>query len=261
MTEERFRVRDKDWATVWGEGMTRAEADRFKETVVGNGRSRTARVESMSVPPPDWYAAQHEEMVADGEPALSLLTDAQSEPAADPPAPLTYGIDRGGETFVVKSAGAVVHIPPGHALVVNDVMMPVPTTVAPGDRVEARAQDPVIIAAQARARAAVRPVMNKARIVLPDMTVRKPKPRAKPAPPDKTSSKAPPFVRLGAPPVAAPKPPPSPLKVALIPDGEPIPDDAIGEEDLSDLSLDLGGVESKDDVKHAERVRDQERSR
>lgn len=50
-----FRVRDKDWENLWGENLSFAEATKLKETVCGRGKSRTARVEDMTVPPPDWY--------------------------------------------------------------------------------------------------------------------------------------------------------------------------------------------------------------
>lgn len=53
-----FRVRCKDWENLWGENLTHADATQLKEQVVTRGRSRTARVEDMTIPPPDWYTAQ-----------------------------------------------------------------------------------------------------------------------------------------------------------------------------------------------------------
>jgi hypothetical protein len=50
-----YRVRDKDWVAVWGENMSFDEANKLKEQVIGRGKSKTARVESMDVDPPDWY--------------------------------------------------------------------------------------------------------------------------------------------------------------------------------------------------------------
>lgn len=74
-TGERYRVRDKDWVAVWGEDLSLEEANKLRNQVVGRGKSKTARVESMSVPPPDWYEA-----------ALAEHMAAQEAPAA-PPAP------------------------------------------------------------------------------------------------------------------------------------------------------------------------------
>lgn len=47
-----YRVRDKDWAALWGENLTWKEATELKDLVVGRKKSRTARVEDMAIPPP-----------------------------------------------------------------------------------------------------------------------------------------------------------------------------------------------------------------
>jgi hypothetical protein len=47
-----YRVRDKDWVKLWGEGLSWDAAHKLKEYVVGNRLSKTARVEPMSVVAP-----------------------------------------------------------------------------------------------------------------------------------------------------------------------------------------------------------------
>lgn len=49
----RYRVRDKDFLKVWGEGLTKAEAEKLKLEVTSTNRSRTARVEPMTNPTPE----------------------------------------------------------------------------------------------------------------------------------------------------------------------------------------------------------------
>lgn len=56
-----YRVRDKDWGDgdpvrVWGENLAYEDACQLKEKVVGSNKSRTARVEEMSVPAPETAA-------------------------------------------------------------------------------------------------------------------------------------------------------------------------------------------------------------
>ncbi len=52
-----FRVRDRDWENVWGENLTFEAANILKHQVTSRRKSRTARVEDMSIEPPDWYQA------------------------------------------------------------------------------------------------------------------------------------------------------------------------------------------------------------
>jgi len=47
-----FRVRDRDWTTVWGEDLSWDDAVKLKESVVGRRKSTTARVESMDIERP-----------------------------------------------------------------------------------------------------------------------------------------------------------------------------------------------------------------
>lgn len=73
-----FRVRDKDWDAVHGENLPWAEANKLKETVVGQGKSRTARLEDMTIPPPDWYLQQLAEI--QGEDPLPVAPAAVADP-------------------------------------------------------------------------------------------------------------------------------------------------------------------------------------
>jgi hypothetical protein len=264
-----YRVRDKHYegkpGQVWGDNLSWADACKLKDQVVASGKSRTARAEDMAVPMP-------------GEPPAEDLAVDEA-----PPEVQDLGVDEEGPTVklvgelgvapgqgtafelmstdpqVVPYRGVVIRIPPGHELLVDGQVMPLPVSVAVGQVLLARALDPEIAAAQAAALAAVRPVAaaSQARRPAPayrDKTVVRPKPRAAPPPPDKTVSKDPPLVRLGAPPQPATKPPVSPLKVATQLDGDPIPDGVLGETDLHDL--DVGGGPSDDDVAHARAQRD-----
>lgn len=52
-----YRVRDKGWAKVWGEGLSWDDAVRLKNQVVTSKKSRTARVEDEAIQPPDGYVA------------------------------------------------------------------------------------------------------------------------------------------------------------------------------------------------------------
>src|SRR5256885_1122622 len=47
-----FRVRDKNWTKVWGDNLSWPEANKLKDQVCAQGKSRTARVEDMAVQPP-----------------------------------------------------------------------------------------------------------------------------------------------------------------------------------------------------------------
>ncbi len=260
-----YRVRDKDWAWVWGENLPWADADKLKEQVVTSRKSTTARVEDMEVPAPDWYVA----------PEL---------PATEPSGSTWYaGVDVvvpapgssfelvSGDPQAIPAPGVVTRIPAGHELLVNGAQRTVPAMVAQGDVVQARPLDPYLVRVQASALAQVRPVAaaaqsrSQARANRPtyrDITVKEPAARAAPPPRDKTVSKAPPFVRLGAPPSSPPSPPLSPLKVATDLDGEPLGDDALTDADLGELTGDVGGGPSEDDIALAQRQREaDERSR
>jgi len=152
--------------------------------------------------------------------------------------------------YTVPVRGVVTKIPPDHDLLVNGHLTAVPASVDVGAVVQAVARNNVQTPAPAPAR---RPVpAPPPRMVYKDRTVRAPEPRTVPVPKDRTAAKGV-LVRLGAPPAAPPAPPPSPLKVATLMDGAPMPETALGDQDLSDLTGDLGGGPSEADLAHAKR--------
>lgn len=281
-----YRVRDKDWAAVWGENLSYDDAVKLRERVVTSRKSTTARVEDEAIPPPDWYVdpngcsvpsdpetfsndsneGTETSTAGDGGGSLSdAETDATSPAVQGLSARTQYSLDDGGVEIVVKSPGVVAKVLAGHELVVNDQVRPLPTQVIAGDRVMARAVDPQIIEARARALAAARATraVPKPKIAYRDKTVRVPVPRTGPAPKDKTVGGQVHVRLVAAPAPAAPRKRdilPSPLKVAMVPDGAPLPDDVPGEDDLHDLAVDLGGGPSDADLEHAARQRDTEQA-
>ena len=64
---KRYRVRDKDWAALWGEDLPYYEAIKLKDQVVGSRQSKTARVEEMTVEEPAWFVAARAQAEADLE--------------------------------------------------------------------------------------------------------------------------------------------------------------------------------------------------
>lgn len=232
MTDERFRVRDKDW-TIYGENLTAAAAHKLKEYQAAVKKVRTVRIESMSVPMPgDPEHAEMHELEGEIQGLQLQIGDA--------------------ELHEVPSDGVIALIPAGHELQVNGIPCPVPSGVKKGDLVQANPLDPIIAAAQAAAREAAKqriPPQHTYR----DKTVRKPQPRKGPTPKDKTVAKGM-VVRLGAPAAAPPPKRMSPLKAAMMQDGDEMPDNAIGEEDILDVASDLGGGASDADVEHARKT-------
>jgi hypothetical protein len=268
---ELYRVRDKDWDALWGENLTMQEAVLLKNEVTGQRKSRTARIEPMSVPPPDWWVAQHPQGGLGPQVAETCGTDDLSVPLPEAPSmPVPdngftkwqgtrYEISSAMVESAIPSTGIIASIPLGHKLLVNGHESPVPVGVSKGDRVACVSLHPVVAAARAAAADAVADVIKKRRVPV-DVTVKEPKPRVRPAPPDLTVSKQPVLVRLGTPAAAPPKPLPSPLKVATLEDGDLLPDDAITDDDLPDLAGDLGGGPSDADVEHAKRQAEAERA-
>lgn len=49
---KRYRVRDRDWVKVYGDGLTHDAAVALLAKVTGSGKSRTARIEDMAVQRP-----------------------------------------------------------------------------------------------------------------------------------------------------------------------------------------------------------------
>jgi hypothetical protein len=72
-----FRVRDRDWEVIWGEGLSWIDANALKNKVVAQRKSTTARVEDMTILPPDWYVEQaqvesdRQQLAAARSPALA----------------------------------------------------------------------------------------------------------------------------------------------------------------------------------------------
>jgi len=294
-----YRVRDKDWVAVWGENLTWIEAVKLKDQVVASGKSRTARVEDMAIPPPAEYLdqvqqAQDAEEESDwargrtgteGDPyaraqaanaeleslqrdARDVLGDGDGSITPLPGLGAAFELV-GHEAQTVPTDGVVFTIPAGHHLLVNEQAAALPAIVRRGNVIRAVPLDPELARAQAAAVAAVRPIVHaqqtrvaQRKSAYRDKTVIAPGRPTQPPPRDKTVSQAPPFVRLGAPPTAPPVPPPSPLKVATELDGDLLPDDALTDADLSDLAADVGGGPSEDDIALAQRQREEdERSR
>ncbi len=146
--------------------------------------------------------------------------------------------------------GVVTRIPAGAHLHVNGQPTAIPAPVSQGATLQA-VLDPSLAATRAAAAGAVQQVMeaNRRPPVYLDHTVKPSKPRTEPPPPDATVKT--PRIRLGAVQEAPPQPLPSPQKVAEIADGPPLPDGALGEDDILDLSVDIGGGPSEADVAHA----------
>jgi hypothetical protein len=78
-----YRVRDKGWVKVWGEGLTWDDAVKLKNGVVGSKKSRTARVEDEAIPPPAGYGAAP-------QPSADALAITSAVVAAGAPAEYTY---------------------------------------------------------------------------------------------------------------------------------------------------------------------------
>lgn len=260
----RYRVRDKDWKSpsgdhskaLHGEDLTLAEAHKLKERVVSLERiSTTARVEPMAVPAPDWWLAQYRPNVVEGG-------FSESDPVADKAPPSAQS----GATIEIADHqpreapcnGVVRVIPPRSELLVNGQRQPLPVSIMKGDRLEAVSLDPTVAVGRAAAAAAVAQVMQ--RRVPTDVTIRPRVPRTQPPPPDKTLSQQPTVIRLGAPPASPAEPLPSPLKVAEIPDGDPVMEGDIADADVQDLAVDLGGGPTTADLDHAKRQAEADRN-
>lgn len=265
-----FRVRDRDWKKVWDENLTYDDAMLLKERLVGQRKSKTARVESMAVAPPDWYAAQQQDIVITTDPDVTpdALPPVPPPPiAADDDTPRThlpheYLVEAVDETITVDTPVIIESVSGAFEVVVNGHVRPLPTKLLAGDTFTIHRVDAVLAAARSRAGQAVKQTLPPASTLRPpgkpyrDRTVTAPPPRNVNPPRDKTVSKDPVFVRRE--PVVQPeiKPPVSPLKVATMTDGKPVPENAITDDDLSDLLPDIGGGASDADIAHAEKQRD-----
>lgn len=249
-----YRVRDREWAKLWGENLSLTDATKLKEQVVTSKKSNTARLEPMSIPPPAWYVADNAGQVSD----LSVAVAEEAPPLPRQQRLPAFGVS-GFDPVEAPHHGEVTSIPDGCQLYVNDVMVQVPAEVSGGDTIHARPLDPALAEARAAALAAARPVAqakNDGRPPYRDRSVKIPAPRTTPPPADKTVSKTPVFIRLDTPVTGAAEPLPSPQKVAEMRDGNVMPDGALSDDDLPEIAYDLGGTETQDDIDHANRERD-----
>jgi hypothetical protein len=254
-----YRVRDKDWVAVWAENLTWDDANRLKEQLVAQGRSRTARAEDMEVEPPDWYrdhvahAAAYDQQVELGAPGhatedpeleqlrapavhASASAAAAAQQRADRLMPHqrvspTYGADTPKRPIVVP-APPDQSLPPQRAPVKFAAPRPPPRPAAP-----------------------IGP-----RIVPRDRTIQPLVMRTAPPPRDKTVASEI-YKRASAPPAGEPQPLISPLVAAMMPDDPiDIPDEAlIGDADVVDIVSGVGGAPSDEDLARAKHEADAQR--
>lgn len=144
-----------------------------------------------------------------------------------------------------------------YELWVNDGQRATPTRISADDVISVTKLDPEIVKTRRAAAAAVRASSPRQRYF--DKTATPPAPpRTTPPPPDKTVQTDPVFTRSKAPAAVPPRPPASPLKVAMQPLEVDLPENAITDNDLSDLIPDIGGGESPADLAHAQKLRDEQ---
>lgn len=252
--ELRFRVRDEDWGRVFAEDVTWEEANKTKNEMVKTKVSRTVTIKDMAEDVrPEWA---HDGVVHLGP---AEFINSYQVPTALPTFELANSVP-----LTAPCAGVVRKIPAGHELLVNGNQTTIPASVQGGDTIEARcvnqtlgaARDAALRAASlAAAQANVRAAAPRYR----DVTATPPSPPNPNPPRDKTVT-AGVHVRLGSIPSAPPAPPPSPLKVAMQLDGAPLLDGTLSDDDLADLTADLGGGPSDTDIELAKRQREAERA-
>lgn len=260
-----YRVRDKDWVAVHAEGLSWDEANKLKDHVASRGH-RTARVEDEVIPPPAWYsapAAVHEELVTDD------LEFGSAGPAVDPELEAlrqgAFAAARGAAAAAnarVADNGAAARAEQlarmtGSRPVVRTVVVPIPVVAA------AVPPPPPAPASKwvAPPQKVVRHPPNPNRVVPRDKTVQGEVFRRREPPPRDRTATSEVLKRAHAPVSAPPRPLISPQKAAeMLDDPLDIPDGAVvGDDDLSDLVSDLGGVASDKDVERAKAQADAER--
>ncbi len=126
-----YRVRDRDWAAVWGQDLSWEAATKLKDQVVASGKTRTARVEDMAIPPPAEY--------------LEYLAQAQAQEAAEDAAEeisWSHGDSRGDADGIMERAAVRQHQDPDERDVVQT------------------SSDPELARAAAAAISAVRPIVT-----------------------------------------------------------------------------------------------------
>lgn len=251
----KYRLRNRDWSHVWGEGLAPGEAYKLRDKITAEKRNQgqSMVITPMSEPVPGREA----ESDADD---LSIPAVAELPPPASPSYRTEYRIASDMAPTTLAADGVITSIPLGHQLLIGGQDRQIPTSVQKGDVVECRSMNPAAAQARGAAAAAVSAVIQGKRRVPLDVTVKQPKPRVAPPPPDRTMSRDPVVVRLGSLPDMPAKPLPSPQKVAELEDGEPMAPDAISDAELPDLAGDLGGGPSDADVEHAKKQAEAERA-
>src|SRR4029077_10666599 len=68
-----YRVRDRDWAVLWGENLSWEDAKKLCAKVIGSQKSKTARVEAMDMLPPPELEKQVAHSRAEAEAAGRVL--------------------------------------------------------------------------------------------------------------------------------------------------------------------------------------------
>lgn len=239
-----YRVRDKDWAALHGEDLTWEEATKLKEQLVGARQSTTARVEDMEIPPPDWVLEAEAAAAADISAAPSMGADEQQEEEAELEAMRAPAIAAARAAAQSAQARADARIRPR--------IVPPPPAPAPAAPKAGKFTAPVRRPA---------PAPTGPRIVPRDKTVQPLVTRTAPPPRDRTVASE--IVMRGqAPPSSDPLPLISPLAAAAIPDDPlDVPEGQLVDDDLSDVTADLGGGASDSDVKRAEVEAEAERRR
>jgi hypothetical protein len=240
-----YRVRDKDWAALHGEDLTWDDAHKLKEKLVGSRQSTTARVEDMDIPPPDWFLEAEAAAAADISAAPSADEQQEAE-EADPELEAMRAPALAAARAAAQSAQARADARARPRIVAPP---PAPPPAAPkAGKFTAPVRRPA-------------PAPTGPRIVPRDKTVQPLVTRTAPPPRDRTVASE--IVMRGqAPPSSDPLPLISPLAAAAIPDDPlDVPEGQLVDDDLSDVTSDLGGGASDSDVKRAQDQADEDRRR
>ena len=243
-----FRVRCKDWQAVHGENLTWDEANRLKDQVASQGY-RTARVEDMEVDPPDWYeaSATPTQSVDSEDPRLEEMRAPAVHAAAS-------AAEAANERVAARARAATLAAMTGARPVVIPLPEAAPVQLPPPTSKQSKFVAPVVAPKPKSPPGAPRQVYR-------DKTVRPLVVRTEPPPRDRTASTEI-LKRASAPPSAPPRPFISPLKAAMMADDPlEVPDNVavVVDDDLSDLTADLGGGPDEGDVAQAKAQRDAER--
>lgn len=240
-----FRVRDKDWAALWGEDLSWDDAVKLKDTVVGERRSKTARVEDMEIEAPEWFKRSGR---ADPEPQRVVFGEHRYEAMS--------------EAQIIDHCGDDAH---RWAEAFMEIQGALPAEQIDLDTMRgwfANAIEAAIDVRQRRQEAAVRP----------NASLRIPFDRGGTSPPAISASAAAAQsaqqrheqqrARVTFTPSEPPKPPPSPLTDAVVDDIEPgelPPDDEMfDDEDLAGLTAEVGGNPTETDAVRAKVQADKE---